>query len=207
MYLLQKGMFNRKNNNFNGLKSNFGMNTEINNIWKEYNSQLLNFILKKVKDSAEAEDILQEVFIKILSKIDTLKESEKLKSWMYQITRNTIADHYRLAQKGNKLTDFQPIEEDFQEDSAMKEAESWIGLYINELPENYRQALILSELKGLSIAEVAENMNISYTNARARINRGRQALKKNLTDCCTFHVDKYGTIIDYYRNPPSCNNC
>ena len=89
----------------------------------------------------------------------------------------------------------------------MKTAEGWIGLYVNGLPDNYRDAIILSELKGLSIAEIADKMNISYTNARARIHRGRQALKKNLTDCCTFHVDVYGNIIDYHANPLVSKKC
>ncbi len=183
------------------------MNTEINHIWKEYHNQLLDFIRKRIKDPLDAEDILQEVFVKILSKIDTLKDSEKLKSWMYQITRNAISDHYRGKLKENKPETISFTEKESDENSAMKDAEGWIGLYIDELPENYKQAVILSELKGLSIAEIAETLNISYTNARARINRGRLALKKNLTDCCTFHVDVYGNIIDYYPNPPACSSC
>lgn len=182
--------------------------TEINHIWKEYKDQLLDFIRKRVKNADEADDILQEVFIKILSKIDTLKDSDKLKSWLYQITRNTIIDHYREQQKENKLDYIlNPHEEEDEQSSAMKAAESWIGLYVEELPENYKQAVILSELKGLSIAEIADNLNISYTNARARVHRGRLALKKNLTDCCTFHVDVYGNIIDYHAHPPVCKKC
>lgn len=184
------------------------MTTEINNIWKEYHDQLLDFIRKKVKDHSDADDILQEVFIKILAKIDTLKDSDKLKSWLYQITRNTIIDHYREREKEKKIdTSFTVFEEEQDENSSMKAAEGWIGLYINDLPNNYREAVTLSELNGLSIAEIAKTMKISYTNARARVHRGRLALKKNLTDCCTFHVDVYGNIIDYHANPPVCKKC
>lgn len=182
--------------------------TEINYIWKEYHDQLLDFIRKRVKDQLDADDILQEVFLKILSKIETLKDSDKLKSWLYQITRNTIIDHYREQQKGKSVdTIFSLFEDEPDESSSMKTAEGWIGLYVNGLPENYRDAVILAELKGLSIAEIADKLNISYTNARARVHRGRQALKKNLTDCCTFHVDVYGNIIDYHANPPVCKKC
>lgn len=182
--------------------------TEINHIWKEYHDQLLDFIRKKVKNQPDADDILQEVFIKILSKIDTLKESEKLKNWLYQVTRNTIIDHYREQQKGKNIeVGFSDPEEDEHDNSSMKAAESWIGLYIDDLPENYKNAVVLSELKGCSIAEIAKDLNISYTNARARVHRGRLALKKNLTDCCTFHVDVYGNILDYYANPPECKKC
>ncbi|WP_167615463.1 RNA polymerase sigma factor SigZ [Maribellus sediminis] len=184
------------------------MNDEINHIWKEHHDQLLDFIRKRTKDPVEAEDILQEVFLKILDKIDSLKDSEKLKSWMYQIARNTIIDHFRLQKKEDKQLHYVTSEGDEPEDnSSMKEAESWIGLYIDGLPENYKEAVVLSELNGLSIGEVAEKLNISYTNARARVHRGRQALKKSLTDCCTFHVDVYGNIIDYHRNAPVCKKC
>lgn len=182
--------------------------TEINYIWKEYHDQLLDFIRKRVKDHSEADDILQEVFMKILSKIDTLKDSDKLKNWLYQVTRNTITDHYRQQQKGKNIeASISFSEEDQDENTSMKAAESWIGLYIDGLPEKYRDAVIMSELKGQSITDIAQNLNISYTNARARVHRGRQALKKNLTDCCTFHVDVYGNIIDYHANPPVCKKC
>ena len=157
----------------------------------------------------EAEDILQEVFLKILAKIDTLKESDKLKSWMYSIARNAIFDHFRLQKKADQqLADLiYEEEEEPVHNSSMKEAESWIGLYINDLPENYKQAIVLSEIKGMSIGEIAKTLDISYTNARARVSRGRQTLKKNLTDCCTFHVDVYGNIIDYHRNTDICKKC
>ena len=183
------------------------MNAQINYIWKEHHDQLLNFIRKRVDDPDVAEDLLQDVFLKILSKIDTLKDSDKLKSWLFQITRNVIADYFRLKQKENRLTDHPHDEEFTTDENAMKAAESWIGLYVQELPENYRKAVELFELQGRSIAEIADQMGISYTNARARVQRGRIALKKNLTDCCTFHVDVYGNIIDYYRNAPNCKDC
>lgn len=184
------------------------MNDEINHIWKEHHDQLLAFIRKRTKDSDEAEDILQEVFLKILDKIGSLKDSEKLKSWMFQIARNTIIDHFRQKNLEDKqLPDFVLWEDESENNSSMKNAESWIGLYIDGLPENYKEAVVLSELNGLSISEVAEKLNISYTNARARVHRGRQALKKSLTDCCTFHVDVYGNILDYHRNTNTCKKC
>lgn len=183
------------------------MNAQITNIWKDHYDQLLNFIRKRVKDKEVANDILQDVFLKILTKIDTLKSQEKLKSWLFQISRNVIADYYRQQQKENKLIEQKP-ETDFEEDlDAMSEAESWIGLYISDLPENYRQAVVLSEIEGLPIKQVAEQLGISYSNANARVNRGRNALKKSLTDCCTFHVDVYGKVLDYHRNTSDCKNC
>ena len=183
------------------------MQKEISHIWMKHHNQLLFFISKRVDDPQIAEDILQDVFIKILSKINSLEDSTKLQSWLYQIARNTIADYYRLKKKEDKFASMMGMDEENNDKSAMQEAESWIGLYVHALPENYRDALILSELKGLSIAQVAEKLNISYTNARAMITRGRQQLKKDLTDCCSFHVDVYGNIIDYHKKSQECKDC
>ena len=67
----------------------------IEEIWQEYHHKMLAFIQKRVSDKSVAEDILQEVFVKALTKIDTINESSKIQNWLYQITRNTIIDYYR----------------------------------------------------------------------------------------------------------------
>ncbi|WP_316365587.1 sigma-70 family RNA polymerase sigma factor [Candidatus Thiodiazotropha sp. CDECU1] len=70
------------------------MNT-IEEIWNHYHSNLLAFIQKRVNDKTAAEDILQDIFVRIQSRIDTLENRSKLESWLYQITRNAIIDFYR----------------------------------------------------------------------------------------------------------------
>src|SRR5258708_19822148 len=64
-------------------------------IWEEFHPRIKQFILKRIPDEHNAEDLLQEVFLKIHARIDTLRDEEKLQSWMYQIARNVIADYYR----------------------------------------------------------------------------------------------------------------
>lgn len=67
----------------------------IESTWYGYYDQLLMFIIKRVSDKATAEDILQNVFIKILSTIKSLKDNTKIKNRLFQITRNAVIDHYR----------------------------------------------------------------------------------------------------------------
>ena len=69
-------------------------------IWNEFSQELLGFIKARVNNEQNAEDILQEVFIKIHTKIDTIHKHQKIASWVYQITRNAIIDFYR--KKKNK---------------------------------------------------------------------------------------------------------
>ncbi|MFZ5428980.1 MAG: RNA polymerase sigma factor SigZ [Bacteroidota bacterium] len=182
------------------------MNELLENIWRQHHDQLLAFISKRIKNRDDAEDILQEVFIKILSNIEKLKDSSKLQSWIFQITRNAIVDYIRKKKFQELEAEISDIEEETDK-TAMNEATGWIGFYVDSLPENYRDAVVLYEIKGKSQKEIAEQLGISYVNARSRIQRGRQLLKKNLTDCCTFNVDVYGNIIDYRTNPKDCTNC
>jgi RNA polymerase sigma-70 factor, ECF subfamily len=191
----------------NQINSKFGnMNELLETIWRENHDQLFAFIYKRIKNKEESEDILQEVFIKILSKIGTLKERSKLQSWVYQMTRNAIIDYIRKKKFQELEAEIKEIE-DSTDENAMNEATSWIGKYLDDLPENYREAVVLYEMKGLSQKEIAGQLGFSYSNARSRVQRGRMLLKKNLTDCCSFNVDVYGTIIDYHRRPKDCSRC
>lgn len=183
------------------------MHADISQIWQEHHDKLLAFIRKQVKQKEVAEDLLHDVFLKIRDKIGQLKDQEKLQSWMFQLTRNVIIDYFRK-QARHSDPKWDDEDEPEQEINRMEEAENWIGSYIMNLPENYREAVVLYELEGKSIAAIADQLQISYTNARARVQRGRHTLKKNLLDCCTFHVDAYGTIIDYERRQKKENcNC
>ena len=78
---------------------------------------------------------------------------------------------------------------------------------IESLPEHYRQALMLSEIKGMTQKEVAVREGLSLSGAKARVQRGRAMLKKTLLACCDFEFDRKGNVIDYNGKDGSCNNC
>jgi len=182
-------------------------NNNIESIWEEYYDHLLMFILKKVPDKSTAEDILQDVFIKILSNIDSLIDSTKLKNWIFQITRNAIIDHYRKSKPSENISLFLDNEDIDANDDVTKEVGSWIFPFIITLPEKYKEALILSEINGMSQKEMADHLGISHAGAKSRVQRGRTMLKEKLTECCIFHADKYGNIMDYSHNPDDCDSC
>ncbi|MCY1720694.1 RNA polymerase sigma factor SigZ [Prolixibacteraceae bacterium Z1-6] len=182
-------------------------NIHIESVWNEYYDQLLRFIRKRVPDKATAEDLLQNVFLKMLTHIDSLKDSTKIKSWLFQITRNAIADHFRKAKKTENIPVVLSEENNELSDDVMEEVESWVAPFINNLPAKYREALLLSELKGMSQKEMALYLGITYSAAKTRVHRGRLLLKQELTECCIFHTDKYGNIMNYESNPNYCKSC
>ncbi|MCP4753915.1 MAG: RNA polymerase sigma factor SigZ [Proteobacteria bacterium] len=176
-------------------------------VWKDYHSKLHHFILNRIGNADDADDILQDVFLKIHSRIDTLKENNKIQSWIYQITRNSIIDYYRTRKPTKELpsTLTKPEPEPFAE--TRQEMAGWILPMIQSLPNQYKDALMLSEIEGMTQKEVAGKNGLSVSGAKSRIQRGRKMMKDMLLDCCQFEFDHSGTVLDYERKAPDCKNC
>ena len=171
-------------------------------IWHEYYTDLATFIKGRVP-AETADDIMQDVFIKIHTKVGSLKEDTKLKSWLYQVTRNTIVDYYRLKRNTTDLPVW--LKESQEDDLEMVRwrVASYTASLITRLPKIYQEAIRLSEIEGKNQSEVAKILGISLSGAKSRIQRGRSLLKSMLQDCCTIETNKAGQIISYTRN----NSC
>ncbi len=174
-------------------------------VWEEFHPRLKHFILKRVPDEQNAEDLLQEVFLKIHARIDTLRNEEKLQSWIYQIARNAITDYYREQRATLELPESLLLpEEPLVGDDVVKELIPSVKAMVDSLPDEYRQALILTEYEGLTQRQLAERLGLSYSGAKSRVQRAREKLKVMLLDCCHFEFDRLGKVIDYQ---PKCSYC
>jgi RNA polymerase sigma-70 factor (ECF subfamily) len=175
-------------------------------LWKNFETRLRSFIYSKVPDKAVTEDILQDVFIRIHTKIDTLKDESKFKPWLYQITRNMIMDYYRHNKSAVHPPPAREEQEEEETDSrVMDEAlQDMVGM-MNDLPREYCEALCLTELDGLSQKEYAEKIGIPYSSAKSRVQRSRKLLKDMLLRCCHYEFDKYGTVLSISKNCCCCN--
>ena len=183
------------------------MNKSTSEIWEEFNQQLRAFILARIDDPDDADDILQEVFLKIHTRIDTLRDSDRLAPWLYQIARNTIVDHYRARQPVESLPDTLPIFDEPAESDAVTRIARYVGTLVNDLPEKYRQALILTEFEGLTQEAMGQRLGLSPSGAKSRVQRGRDMLREQLLDCCHFEFDRENRLIDYTRRPDCCPEC
>lgn len=175
-------------------------------VWEEFNVGLKHFILKRVPDEPSAEDILQDVFLKIHVHIDTLREEDKLQSWIYQIARNAIYDYYRVHKATSELPEMPSVPEE-PSDDVIKELIPSVKEMVDSLPADYRQALILTEYEGLTQRELAEKLGLSLSGAKSRVQRAREKLKSMLLNCCHFEFDRQGRIIDYEPNCDCCSHC
>lgn len=163
-------------------------------IWEEHSEKLKAFICNKVNGEDHCHDILHDVFLKIVRKEERIKWVEQPASYVIKMAQNTIIDYYRTQKKP-----VLPIEEDRLTEeielSNTQLADCCLLSFINSLPPAYSQALILTELDGVSQKQLAEKLNISYTGAKSRVQRARKMLKKAILDCCPYEFDKYGNII------------
>jgi RNA polymerase sigma-70 factor (ECF subfamily) len=160
--------------------------------WNSVQSELKGFVYKRVKDKALTEDIVHDVFLKVQAKIHQVKESDKLFGWIYQITRNTITDHFRKSSK-----EINPKDIDWE--SSPPNFNDCVSNAINELiptlPDKYRIPLEMTEFQNLSQLEVAEKLNLNYTTAKARVQRARRMLKERLDEILVVKTDGFGNVI------------
>lgn len=178
-------------------------------LWGDFTSRLRRFVSARVGSDADVEDILQEVFIKIHRGIDRLEDPSKLHAWVYQITRNVIADHYRKADARVEITSDVPdvVAEEPGGEDAGAEVATWLRPMMEELPEKYREALELTDIQGLTQKELAERLNISLSGAKSRVQRAREKLKDVLTECCHIEVDRRGKVVDWESRQADCRFC
>lgn len=168
---------------------------ELELIYNEFEKSLKSYIFSKVKNRHIAEDILQDLFIKISDKLHTLKEKDKLKSWLFSIARNSIMDYYRQ-NKNHIDIDEMEIPEENNENIAECYYKC-LTPFIEQLDVKYKDALINTELGNMSQKEYASHLGISYSGAKSRVQRAKQQLKQSFISCCMIKKDSKGnTYID-----------
>ncbi len=162
-------------------------------VWNRFSDQLYPYILKRVKTKEIAEDLMQEVFIKIHGNLEKLREQKKLGSWVYTITRNAINDHFRSS---NPQSDINESNLESQEQiPSIHSFEECLMPFINCLPDHYKEALIFTEIQGYSQKEYAETYGLAYPTAKSRVQRAKQELKKLFVACCNPQTDVYGNVV------------
>jgi RNA polymerase sigma-70 factor (ECF subfamily) len=176
-------------------------------VWQEYQSRLRTFIRNRISNDSATDDILQDVFLKMHAGLASLKDETKLKSWLYKIARNAIIDYFRSQKPAVDIPEWFPQAETDPNEKITQELSNCLQPMIQLLPENYREAVILSELKGLTQKEVAQIQGTSLSGAKSRVQRGRALLKNMLTDCCRLQFDHSGRLCDYERKDGDCDAC
>lgn len=184
------------------------MSNQTKKIWDSFNQRLSRFIAHRVSNKADAEDLLQEVFLKLHKNIDTLEDSEKLPQWIFSVTRNAITDYYRKkgTNKETSFNDYQDIQNsDYKED--FKQLKSCLHSFKKTMPENYKEVVELSDFQGVKQKEIAKRLGLSLPAVKSRVRRGRKMIKQHFVDCCKFEFDHNGNFTKGDLENPQCSDC
>jgi RNA polymerase sigma-70 factor (ECF subfamily) len=141
----------------------------------------------------------------VFLKGDTLKDNEKIKPWLYQIARNTMTDHFRK-QKFSVDADDIDIPMENEVPKANEQFSGCVQPHINKLPSIYKEALTKTEFQNYSQLQLAEELNISYSGAKSRVQRAKELLKKYFKECCNISTDRYGNVLNFEAKH-ECRSC
>lgn len=178
---------------------------EFGTIYSHFRPKILNY-LRKLVGEHEAEDLTQEVFVRVSRSLDGFRGESSLSTWIYRIATNAAMDHMRKSVSrptasipGGSGDDDSSLPDDTVPDDSSpvldtllirKDMNECIRGIVDRLPENYRAVLVLSELEGLTNAEIAEVNGISLDTVKIRLHRARARLRKELEAKCDFYRDE-----------------
>jgi RNA polymerase sigma-70 factor (ECF subfamily) len=166
--------------------------------------QLPRYFARRVCNPATVEDLTQETLVKAFQAREGLRDAGRLRAWIYGIAYRTLVDHYR----GNRLCS--ESRDELQEEHPMELSDVRTVLvasarcYLETLPGAYRDAVHLAEYEGLAHRDVARELGLSLTAAKARIRRGKIMVRELMEARCEFEYDGRGNIISYQVRPGPC---
>ncbi len=177
-------------------------------ITQQFYNDLKAFIRTKVENPEDVNDILQDSLYKAQKNIHLLKQNTKFNSWLYQIVRNSIVDFYRKKRINFNIDelDIQDEDKDIDENDN-KQLSKCLKSLIEELPDNYRDALLLFEISGMGVKDLSTHLSLTISGTKSRIQRGREKLREIILECCTVNTDKYGNVVNHKCNKASTGCC
>jgi len=171
---------------------------------------LYNAALRMTRNRADAEDLVQETYLRAYRGFDSFEDGTNLKAWLYRILTNTYINSYRAKKRRPEETELDEVEDLYlyhriggleaamagrsAEDELLDRfSEAEVKEAVEDLPENFRMAVLLADVEGFSYKEIAEILDIPIGTVMSRLHRGRKALQKRLY---AFAVDRNLTNAD-----------
>lgn len=164
-----------------------GVRYDLESLMRTYGNDVLRMAYSYVKDYDTAEDMFQEVFIKVNAKLDTFRGESSLKTWLLRITVNTCKDYLKSAYK-QRVTMFAEAEEanipapDMIGEIEKKQDAEQIRKALFLLPEKYREVLLCLYFEDKSVAETAKVLGLSEGTVKSRLSRARERFRTILEE-------------------------
>ena len=152
--------------------------------WREFGSRLRAWLQRRVRQPADADDLLQDVFLRLAQSPPTTIDGERIGAWLYRVARNALIDFRRRqhVRRAEALDD--SATPDAEEPGAGGSIARCLEPMLRTLPERYERAVRAADLEGRSQKELAQEQGLSYSALKSRVQRGRAMLRDTLVACC-----------------------
>lgn len=182
--------------------------------WADFDTRLRGYVRRRV-DPGSVDDVVGGILLRLVQNQDDLTAARNPIAWALKVAANAVTDHHRrrasadralaaAAQEGHA----QPPETAMPENPAVDDLSRCLVPMVRALPAPYGEALMLTDIEGLTQAEAATRLGMSLSGMKSRVQRGRRKLKESLLQCCSVQIDRRGGILDYQRRADDrCGRC
>lgn len=170
-------------------------------IYDQFYDRARRFILTMVKDEWVADDLIQDTFTKVREKMHTVKDPDKLSSWIHRIAYNLCQDHFRKRSRARVKADRVPESVGIVDHISIQQGleQNQMGVCVQDqmslLPESLRTVLVLNDVSEFSQREIAEILDISVENVKVRLHRARKKFRALLEEKCSFERDERNVLV------------
>lgn len=172
--------------------------------WKQHEAELRSFLRHRLPAPADADDLLQEVFIKLLRQQAAFCQVDNPRAWLFQVARNALIDRSRSADDQRvfvELPDDLPAPPD-DEAPAIDRLNQCLPRVLAELAAEDQLAITLCDIEGLTQQALADRLGLSLPGAKSRVQRARARLRQQLVSACQVRFDDNGEVCCFVPRPP-----
>ena len=171
----------------------------LNTAWQAHAPELRHWMRRRVKNPAQADDLLQDVFLKALRQGERFCSVHNARAWLFEVARNLLADRLRVTRETIELPEDLPAPA--PDIDTVDQLTACLPRVLSELSAEDREAITRCDLQGMSQADFALASGLGLSAAKSRLQRARQRLKTRMTHACQVRLDDTGHVVDFVPRP------
>ena len=174
--------------------------TCLTDAWTAHAPELRGWLRRRVGDSALADDLMQDLFLKALGQGERFCTLKNTRAWLFEVARNLLADQRRVAHHMVDLPDDLTAQTD--DADAVDTLTACLPRVLSELSADDREAITLCDLQGMAQADFAKTKGLSLSAAKSRVQRARVRLRAQMSEACQVQMDAVGRVRDFVPRTP-----
>jgi RNA polymerase sigma-70 factor (ECF subfamily) len=172
-----------------------------NKAWQQHKAEIQGFLAHRAGSAADADDLLQEVFLKALLQGKSFCGLDDPRAWLFHVARNLLIDRLRLAKEQVPLPDDLSAES-IPGDAPVDLLSHCLQRVLTELSAEDREAILLCDMQGILQKDYARHLGLTLPTAKSRLQRARLRLRAQLAEACQVKFDAAGKVCCFVPRPP-----